>query len=568
MKNKTVLLSRRRLLRMMTSACICACRGAISPKVAVSSSSIFEDVTDIAGIEWTHFSGESEDKFLVETMGGGLGFLDFDNDGLLDLFLVNGGETPHAKSSQPVRNALYRNLGNGRFEDVASKAGVDRIGFYGMGVAVADYDNDGFQDLFISGYPSSGLFHNNGDGTFTDVTEKAGVSNMGKWGTSAAWLDYDQDGFLDLFVCNYVRFSFSDLKRCEMAGQRGYCEQMAYQGDSPTLYRNNRDGTFTDVTARAGLEGLTGRALGVVSVDVNDDGWTDLFVARDASPNLLLINQKDGTFKDMGLQAGVAYSALGKARAGMGVDAGDINGDGLPDFVVTNFTDEFHALFVGTSSLEYEDRTVQSGLAQFTRLNVGFGTHFLDYDNDGNLDLVIVNGHVSKLMEMARHDVKYRELPLLLRNTGKGLFQNMKDSGGPFFGTPRVARGLAVGDFNNDGFIDVAVSCLNAKPVLLENRVGKGARWVGFDLQGTKSNRDAIGAKLTLRSGNREVVRWVTGGSSYLASSDKRVIFGLGAMPEPKITVEIRWPNGLVQTVPQLEINQYHKLREPDPSNV
>ena len=500
------------MLTMVSAACVFGPSGAMAAKLANSANPIFEDITQRAGIDWEHFNGVSEDKFLLETMGGGVGFLDYDNNGLLDIFFVNGGETPHTKSSQPVRNALYRNLGNNRFENVAEKAGVDRLPFYGMGVAVADYDNDGFQDLFVSGYPRSALFHNNGDGTFSDVTEKAGVLNVGKWSASAAWFDYDRDGFLDLFVCNYVKFSFSDPKRCEMAGRRGYCEQLAYQGDFPTLYHNNRDGTFSDVTARAGLQAMVGRALGVVAIDLNDDGWTDLFVVRDASPNSLLLNQKDGTFKDLGLEAGVAYSALGKERAGMGVDAADINGDGLPDFVVTNFTDEFHALFVSTSPLAYEDRTVQSGLAQLTRLDVGFGTHFIDYDNDGFLDLIIVNGHVTELMEVARRDAKYRELPLLLRNTGTGAFQNMKESGGAFFATPRVARGLAVGDFNNDGFIDVAVTCLNAKPVLLENRIAREHQWVGLDLEGTKSNRDAIGAKLTLHSEPRQSVRWITGG--------------------------------------------------------
>ena len=529
---------------------------------ANTSGPVFEDITKLAGIQWEHFNGASEDKFLIETMGGGVGFLDYDSDGLLDILFVNGGETPRGKAPQPVCNALYRNLGNGRFEDVAQQAGIARIPFYGMGAAAADYDNDGFQDIFISGYPRSALFHNNGDGAFTDVTEKAGVSNSGKWSAGAAWFDYDRDGLLDLFVCNYVKFSFSDTKRCEMAGRRGYCEQVAYQGDAPTLYHNNGDGTFTDVTAQAGLGGMSGRALGVVAIDVNGDGWTDLFVARDASPNLLLINQKDGTFKDIGLEAGIAFSQLGKERAGMGVDAGDINGDGLPDFVVTNFTDEADALFVSTSPLEYQDRGVQSGLAQFTRLDVGFGTHFIDYDNDGNLDLIIVNGHVTELMELARKDTKYRELPLLLRNSGSGSFQDMRNLAGPFFAIPRVLRGLAVGDFNNDGFIDVATSCLGERPVLLKNKLTGGAHWIGFELEGTTSNRDAIGARVALRSGAKQLVRWVTGGSSYLASNDKRLVFGLGSNAIPRPSVEILWPNGLVQTLRNLEIDRYHKVRE------
>jgi enediyne biosynthesis protein E4 len=556
-------LTRRELLKLIAAAGVCGQYGFAPLLFAASAAPIFEDIRQLAGIEWEHFSGASEDRFLIETMGSGVAFTDYDNDGFLDIFFVNGGETRRGKSSQPVRNALYRNLRNGHFEDVTERAGVGQIPFYGTGVAAADYDNDGFQDLFISGYPRSALFHNNGDGTFSDVTEKAGLLNLGKWGTSAAWFDYDRDGLLDLFVCNYVQFSFSDVKQCEMAGRRGYCEQLAYQGDSPTLYHNNGDGTFTDVTERAGLQALRGRALGVVAVDANDDGWTDLFVARDASPNLLLVNQKDGTFKDVGAEAGIAYSSLGKERAGMGVDAADINGDGLPDFVVTNFTDEFHALFVSTSPLEYADRGMQSGLAQLTRLDVGFGTHFLDYDNDGNVDLIIANGHVTDLMEIARADAKYRELPLLLRNTGAGSFKNMKDSGGPFFATPCVARGLAVGDFNNDGFTDIAVSCLNTKPVLLENKLAQQMHWIGLALEGTKSNRDAIGAKAILRSGDRHAVRWVTGGSSYLSSSDKRVVFGLGPKTDSKVSVEIRWPTGFSQILSDLEIDRYHKIREP-----
>ncbi len=528
---------------------------------------IFKDVTQAAGIAWRQFSGESADKFLVETMGGGVAFFDFNNDGLLDLYFVNGGETPQGKSSSPVRNALYRNLGNGRFEEVAQKAGVDWISAYGMGAAAADYNNDGFQDLFVTGYPTSTLFHNNGDGTFTDVTARAGVANAGKWGASAAWFDYDRDGFLDLFVCNYVKFSYSDEKRCEMAGKRGYCEQIAYTGDSPTLYHNNGDGTFTDVTRQAGLQDMAGRGLGVVAVDVDDDGWIDLFVARDASPNLLLINQKNGTFKDVGLEAGIAYSASGKARAGMGVDAGDINDDGLPDFVVTNFTDEYHALFVSESRLQYEDKTVQAGLARATRADVGFGTHFLDYDNDGRLDLIIVNGHVNELTELARPDVRYHEMALLLRNSGNGSFTDVKNQAGTFFSTAHVARGLAVGDFNNDGRTDVVITRLNSTPVLLENQSEPKRHWLGLSLQGTKSNRDAIGAKVKLRAGKRELVRWLTGGSSYLATSDKRVIFGLGDSAEPKVSVEIRWPNGLVQTVENLEIDKYHKIQEPAAAN-
>jgi len=530
---------------------------------AENPANIFTDITDEAGINWRHFNGESEDRILIEAMGGGVAFLDFDGDGLLDIFFVNGGETPRGKSPTPVRNALYRNLGNGKFEEVAEKAGLSRLTFYGMGVAAADYDNDGFLDLFVTGFPSSALFHNNGNGTFSDVTEKAGVKNSGKWAASAAWFDYDRDGFLDLVICNYARLSFDDPKKCEYNGVRTYCEQKTYEGMPLTLYHNNRDGTFADVSAQSGLAKFVGRALGVVSVDINDDGWPDLFVARDASPNLLLANKRDGTFEDAGLDAEVAYDSNGVAKAGMGVDAGDLKGDGLPDFVVTNFNDEYHSLFVNPGSFPYEDWTVRSHLAGYTRPFVGWGTQFLDYDNDGQLDLIIVNGHINPVIEFTRADIKYKEPPLLLRNDGTGVLQNMKETAGPTFRTPMDGRGLAVGDFDNDGDPDVAIVRLKDRPILLRNNVGQDRPWVGFQLQGTTSNRDGIGAKLTLHAGNRRMVRWVTGGGSYLSSQDRRVLFGLGPGPPPKeVNLEIRWPSGQIQKVPGLQTNRYHVIRE------
>jgi len=526
---------------------------------------IFSDVTAEAGITWKQFNGESPDRFLIEAMGGGVGFLDFDGDGLLDILFINGGETPRGKSPNPVRNALYRNLGNGRFEDVAAKAGIDRLPFYGMGVAVGDYDNDGFPDLYITGYPASALYHNNRNGTFTDVTDKSGVKNLGRWAASAAWFDYDRDGLLDLVVANYVQFSFSDAKDCEYNGIRTYCEQKAYAGLPLTLYHNNGDGTFTDVSAKSGLQKFVGRALGVVSVDVNDDGWPDLFVARDASPNLLLINNRDGTFHDAALDAEVAYDPDGNAKAGMGVDAGDVNEDGRPDFVVTNFNDEYHSLLVSNrGAFPYDDWTAPSHLAAYTRKFVGWGTHFIDYDNDGHLDLMIVNGHINPVIELSRTDVSYKEPPLLLRNNGKAVFENMKARAGPVFNTHYDARGLAVGDFDNDGDLDVVFTCLKDRPVLLRNNVGQDNPWIGIELVGTKSNRDAIGAKLQLRTGGHQLVRWINGGSSYLSSHDKRVIFGLGGTPAPRAAdLEITWPSGKVQHVSGLEPNRYHKVVEP-----
>lgn len=523
---------------------------------------IFTDVTAQAGITWRQSDGESQDRFLIETMGGGVAFFDFNGDGLLDLFFVNGGETPHGKSAAPLRNALYQNLGDGKFADVTGKSGLASVPFYGMGVAAADYDNDGFEDLYITGYPSSALFHNNGDGTFTNVTNRAGVNNSGRWGAGAAWFDFDRDGYLDLIVTNYAKFSFDDPKKCEVNGVRAYCAQKAYQGMPLALFHNNRNGTFTDVSQSSGLSTQIGRGLGVVAVDVNGDGWTDLFVARDASPNLLLINQRNGTFRDVALEAEVAYDMSGEAKAGMGVDVGDVNGDGQPDFAIANFNDQYFSLFVSSPSVLYEDKTVAAGLASATSSYVGWGTKFIDFDNDGNLDLIFANGHINRAIESMRTDVKYKQPPLLLHNDGRGDFQKAS-AGGTVFENGLSARGLAVGDYDNDGDTDVVLTRLNETPILLRNNVGQNHAWVGLFLHGTKSNLDAIGARVTLEAGRRKLVRWVTGGSSYLSSHDNRVLFGLGTISaDVPVRVEIRWPSGFTQTVSNLSRNTYSTVVE------
>ena len=524
---------------------------------------VFTDVTQQAGITWKQFSGKSSDRFLIETMGSGVAFVDFDADDLLDIFLVNGGETPSGKSAVPVRNALYRNVGNSKFEDVAVKAGIDRINFYGVGVAAADYDNDGYPDLFITGYPACALFHNNKNGTFTDVTAKAGVKNASKWAASAAWFDYDRDGYLDLVVTNYALFSFDTPKKCEVNGVRSYCEQVAYEGMPLTLYHNNGNGTFTDVSNSSGLDKSVGRALGVVAIDVNDDGWPDLFVARDASPNLLLINKRNSTFQDEALEADVAYNADGAAKAGMGVDAGDVSGDGIPDFIVTNFNDQYHSLFIGSKTFPYADRSVASRLAAVSKSFVGWGAKFLDYDNDGNLDVILVNGHINEVIERTRGDVKYKEPPLLLHNDSTGKLENMRERAGPTFTSNFVARALATGDFDNDGDTDVVFTTLDGPPALLRNNVGQDNSWIGLKLQGTRSNRDAIGAKVTVIAGKRRLVRWITGGSSYLSSHDGRVLVGLGpTSPSSGIRVEIRWPDGNTQRLFGVKPNEYHQIVE------
>jgi len=554
---------RRRFLKRIVYAIIFLIIALRLPFVAAQNREIFKDVTDTAGITWQHFSGESPDRIMIEAASGGVAFLDYDGDGLLDIFLVNGGETPNGKSPGPIKNALYRNLGNGRFEDVTAKSGLEKLSFYGMGAAVGDYDNDGYPDMYVTGFPRSALFHNNGDGTFTDVTEKAGVKNAGRWSACGVWFDYDRDGYLDLLVCNYTALSFENPKNCQFNGVRTYCDQKVYPGLPLTLYHNNGNGTFTDVSRASGVEQFVGRALGAVAIDVNDDGWPDLFVARDASPNLLLINRHDGTFEDRGLDAEIAYDENGVAKAGMGVDAGDVTGNGRPAFVVTNFNDEYHSIFVNSGKFPYEDWTVRSHLAAFTKADVGWGTHFLDYDNDGVLDLVIVNGHLNQVIEMARGNVKYKQPPLLLRNDGHGVFESMRAEAGEAFRKGYNARGLAVGDFDNDGAMDLIFTSLNQRPVLLHNNVGAANAWIGFQLEGSKSNRDAIGAKLTLRADGRVLVRWITGGSSYISSHDKRVVFGLGKMAPKSLSLEIRWPSGQIQNISGLALSQYQVVREP-----
>ena len=557
-------LSRRRFLTALSMAAV----GQFVPSKLfggnTSASPIFSDVTAEAGLTWRHFKGFSPDRYLIETMGGGVGLFDFDNDGELDIFLLNGGETPHGKSEKPVQNALYRNLGNGKFVDVAAEVGLNRVKTYGLGVAIADFDNDGHQDILITGFPNCLLYHNNGNGTFTDVTEDAGLRNAGRWAASAAWFDYDRDGFLDLVICNYAELSFEGAApRCEYLDVRTYCEQRAYKGMPLSIYHNNRNGTFTDVSRASGLDRLVGRALGVVALDIDADGWQDLFVARDASPNLLLLNKHDGTFADAGVEAEIAYDINGNAKAGMGVDAGDINGDGRPDFVVTNFSFEYPSLFLSSAGLLFEDGARAAKIADATRFDVGWGVHFLDFDNDGHLDLMLVTGHVNEVVESLQPQVKYKERPLLLHNLGNGQFEDVTFSAGPAFSKGYLARGLAVGDWDNDGAPDAVFTCIGDSPVLLRNNVGEKNSWVGVRLIGTKSNRDAIGAKLTLSLADRKLVRWVTGGSSYLSSHDKRILFGLGGLAANQtVNIEILWPNGARQNATALKINRYHQIVE------
>ena len=525
---------------------------------------VFTDVTGPAGITWKHFNGESPDRFLIETSCGGAAFLDFDGDGLLDLYLVNGGETPRGKSPTPVRNALYRNLGEGRFVEVAERAGVGQVGFYGMGAAAADYDNDGHQDLYVTGFPSSALFRNNGDGTFENVSESAGVENSERWGASAAWIDYDRDGLLDLFVCNYAELSFANPITCDHKGVPAYCDQKSYTPSRSRLFRNRGDGAFEDVSETTGIDRHKSRAFGVVSIDADGDGWQDLLVAGDATPNLLLLNKQDGTFEEVAFEADMAFNSEGVARSGMGIDAGDFDGDGNPDFVVTNFHDEFHALYRNGGTFPFRELSRSSGLTRFTVPYVGWGVRFIDYDNDSHQDLMIVNGHVTRTIEQARRDITYLQLPLLLDNDGQGRLTDLAERAGPVFRTGHAARGLASGDFDNDGDCDALLVRLNRRPLLLRNNRGQDSTWIGFRLEGTRSNRDAIGARVEIDGGGGKSVRWLTGGGSFLASHDKRLIFGLGKGGPERVEATIQWPSGQRQRLSGLQTNRYHAVVEEE----
>ncbi|MBV8811092.1 MAG: CRTAC1 family protein [Acidobacteriaceae bacterium] len=554
-------LSRRDILK---AGAVYAAFPFVQPSSPHSAIPIFSDITEAAGVNWKHFSGESSERLLIETMGGGVGLMDTEGSGSLDIFLLNGGETPRGRSSKPIRNALYRNTGNWKFQDVAQEAGLHHFSGYGMGVSIADFDNDGRQDLFITGFPRCALFHNNGNGTFSDVTKDAGVENAGRWATGSAWFDYDNDGYLDLIVCNYVKFSLTGPQPdCEYSGVRTYCEQRGYEGMSLTLYRNNRNGTFSDVSHESGLDQLVGRALGVVAIDVNGDGWQDLFISRDGSSNLLLINQRNGTFVDLALEAEVAYDSAGNAKAGMGIDAGDCDGDGYPDFVVTNFNNEFDSLFLNSGRFPFTDASRTSRLAAASRFDVGWGVRFIDYDNDGRLDLLIVNGHINEVIELAQPAVKFREHPLLLRNVGNAAFEDVTAAAGTAFKNRFTARGLATGDLDNDGATDAVFTCAGGSPVLLRNNVGRRNAWLGIKLIGTKSNHDGIGAKLVLTARGQKITHWIYSGGSYLSSHDKRVVFGLKDLsPRERLDVEIHWPGTGRQVERSLEINRYHTITE------
>jgi hypothetical protein len=523
----------------------------------------FEQVPSSAsGISWRHVNGKSPEKYLPESTGAGCAFLDYDNDGWMDIYLVNSGKCDFYTPNPPLSNALYRNNRDGTFTDVTKKAGVSGGGF-GQGVAVGDFDRDGFPDLYVTQYGRSILFHNNGDGTFSDVTEKAGVAAPG-WASSAVWFDYDNDGLLDLFVCQFAEFSKELNKPCGVHddGKRHYCIPKVYQPMPSWLFRNNGDGTFTDVSKASGISSHLGKAWGVVASDINNDGWMDLFVANDTAANFLFVNNGKGKFAETGAEAGVAYSSNGLPRSGMGVDAADFDNDGWQDLFVANLDREDFAIYRNNHDGTFDDLAIPMGIAKATRAMSGWGLKFFDYDNDGNLDLFLANGNPDDLITSLHGESTYDEPLLLFHNTGKS-FANVSPQSGPIFSLPMSSRGLALGDFNNDCAVDVLISINNGAPLLLCNNAGTQNHWLGLNLKGKKSNPDAIGARISYQAGDLKQTRFKVGGGSYLSSHDPRVVLGLGKH-EKLDTLEIKWPqpSGLVQRFTDLPINRYITIVE------
>jgi hypothetical protein len=526
-----------------------------TPRTAVT----FEEVpATVSKITWTHDNGHSPDRQLPETVGAGCAFFDYDNDGWMDIYFVNSGPSDFFTPAAPLKNALYRNNHDGTFTDVTDKAGVAG-GRFGMGVAAADYDADGNIDLYVTNYGPNILYHNNGNGTFTEVTDKAGVAAPG-WSTCATWFDYDNDGKLDLFVSAFVFYDKSQNPLCTDATlkRRYYCVPRLFKPQPSRLFHNNGDGSFRDVSQESGIADHPGKSFGAVATDVNNDGLLDLFVANDTMPNFLFLNKGGGKFEEIGLAAGVAYGEAGRPRSGMGVDAADYDGDGWQDLFVANIDHEFFSLYRNEKELIFTDQPGEIGPA--TQLLSGWGLKFFDFDNDGDPDLFLVNGHPDDLIESRLPRVKYKEPLLMFENTGRG-FKDVSANSGSVFSKLFSGRGMAVGDFDNDGDADVLASNNGEPPLLLRNQGGNRNNWVGLTLVATKSNPAAVGAVITWQSGTVKRSRLKTGGGSYLSSHDPREILGVGAATKID-SVEIRWPSGKVDRLTNLPLNTYVKVVE------
>lgn len=518
------------------------------------------DVTSAAGVHFRHNSGAYGGKLLPETLGSGCAFLDYDADGWQDILLINGMDWPgHKRAKSPLR--LYRNDRDGTFTDVTQRAGLD-LEMYGMGVAVGDYNNDGFPDILITCVGQNRLFHNTGKGTFVDVTRSSGLGGRLGFSTSAVWFDYDRDGFLDLFVCNYVKWSAEHDVFCSLDGkQKSYCTPEAYRGETCWLFHNRGNGTFEDATAASGIFDTSSKSLGVALLDYDRDGWPGLLVANDTQPNKLYRNLHNGTFKDVGVEAGIAFSAEGKARAGMGVDAADFDNSGFPGIAITNFDNEMIGLFRPTGKGTYNDVAVEAGVGIPSQNTLGFGCAFLDADLDGSVDLIVANGHIDETVRNIRGNVGYAQPPQLFLNDGRGKFRDVASAVGDSFRQPKVGRGLAYADFDRDGDLDLLITTNNGPAYLYRNDQLAGNRSIRFALVGTQSNRDAIGATVQIEFGGFSQSRMVKSGSSYLSQSELPVTFGLG-MQDKISRVVIHWPNGRIEEYKDLSAGQTYRCVE------
>lgn len=533
---------------------------------AETSAVTYVDIAQTAGLTVRNVCGSTDKKLCtLEVTGNGCAFFDFDRDRWMDILLVSGSTLERYPQGGDPLCSLYRNNGKKQFIDVTTKAGMTRRG-WGMGVSIADIDNDGWEDVYLTGFGENVLYRNNGNGTFTDITKKAGVTDGG-WSTGSAFADFDRDGHVDLFVTHYLQLDLQKLPRygagpfCKYRGIPVHCGPKGLEGETGRLYRNNGDGSFTDVSLKAGiLQERRFYGFTPVWTDFDDDGWPDLFVANDSTPNLLYRNNRDGKFTEVALQAGVAVSDDGREQACMGADVGDYDGDGLPDLFVTNFSDDYYTLYHHEADNRFIDVSTRSGIGTATWNYLGWGTGFLDYDNDGLLDIFCSNGHIYPEVDGYKFGTRYRQRNQLLRNLGSGKFRDLGREAGTGLLVEKSSRGSACSDFDNDGDVDILIVNINDAPTLLENRGGNRKHWIGFLAEGKTSNRSALGARVRVRAGSRLWIAEVRSGGSYISQNDRRVHFGLGNAANVD-SVEIRWPDGTVEELGGLASDRYYLLR-------
>jgi hypothetical protein len=543
---------------------VCAAASALHSETGFP---VFVDIAEKVGITLMNVCGGPQKDYIVEANGNGAAFLDYDNDGNVDVLIVNGSTLEHFKKGGDPMVALYRN-DHGHFVDVTESAHLRKNG-WGMGVCVADYNNDGFPDIYITAYGPNVLFRNNGDGTFTDVTSSAGVGDA-RWGTGCAFGDYDRDGNVDLYVANYVSFDEKTVRPrgsndlCRYMGADVFCGPVGLPGQPDVLYHNNGDGTFTDVTAKAGIRDPNYFGFGVIFSDLDNDGWPDIYVANDSQPNLLFRNNRNGTFSEVGLSSGAALNEAGRAQSGMGVAIGDYDGNGYPDIFVTNFARDTNTLYKNLGKMFFVDSTVSAGLGEISLSYLGWGASFADLDNDGLPDIFVANGHVYPQVDSLKVGQNYFQRKELYRNLGNGKFAEIARSSADLL-IGKSSRGVAVADFDNDGDLDILVVNINDRPSLYRNDGGNRNHWIGFRLEGTRSNRSAIGARVEIEAGGRKQISYVLSGGSYLSQNDLRVHFGLGDMTRVE-RVRIRWPNGNVEELGPFETDRVITIKERPPA--